>query len=74
MGILSIQAMKGMAVGDGFVLPIRKDVNLEQFLRLLKAKRDRAPDGVACYDCSYFRVSATLTGRFFAGGWGARII
>jgi len=55
---------------DGFVLPIRKDVNLEQFLRMLKAKRDRAPDGVACYDCSYFRVSATLTGRFFAGGWG----
>jgi hypothetical protein len=55
---------------DGFVLPLRKDVNLEQFLRLLSAKRDRAPGGAPCYDCSYFRVLATLTGRFFAGGWG----
>ncbi len=55
---------------DGFVLPLRKDVNLEQFHRLLSAKRDRAPDGAPCYDCTYFSVSATLTGRFFAGGWG----
>jgi hypothetical protein len=55
---------------DGYVLPLRKDVNLEQFLRLLSAKRDRAPDGAPCYDCTYFSVSATLMGRFFAGGWG----
>ena len=53
----------------GFAIPLKRDVNLEQFLRLLSAKRNRAPDGGPCYDCNYFRVWATLTGRFFAGGW-----
>jgi hypothetical protein len=57
---------------DGYALPLEKDLNLSNFLRLLNAHRERAPNGSPCYDCFYFVVSATLTGRFFAGGWVAQ--
>lgn len=54
---------------DGYSLPLRRDIHLEEFLRLLKAERLTTPSGGPCYDCFYFHVSATVTGRFFAGGW-----
>jgi hypothetical protein len=57
---------------DGYALPLEKDLNLSNFLHLLKAHRETAPNGGPCYDCFYFVVSATFTGRFFAGGWVAQ--
>jgi len=48
-------------------IPLKEDVYLKQMMRLLVAERDKAPTGKPCYGCRYFRVYATLTGRFFAG-------
>lgn len=52
---------------DGISVPLRQDVFLEQMFRLLRVARMKTPAGRPCYECKYFRVSATLTGRFFAG-------
>lgn len=54
---------------DGYVIPLEKNQELSEFLRLLNAAREKAPNGGPCYDCYYYRVTASLVGRFFAGGW-----
>jgi len=54
---------------DGYPIPLQKDQALSEFLRLLNAERIKAPNGGPCYDCCYYRVTASLVGRFFAGGW-----
>lgn len=54
---------------DGYVIPLEKNQELSKFLRLLNAAREKAPNGGPCYDCYYYRVTASLVGRFFAGGW-----
>ena len=53
---------------EGTKLPLKKDDEFKKFLRLLTAERKTAPTGVHCfYDCYQYRVTATLTGQFFAG-------
>ena len=59
---------KGMDVKvDGISIPLQQNVFLEQMMRLLSVSRHKTPAGRPCYKCKYFRVSATFTGRFFAG-------
>ena len=60
---------KGVTVSvEGIEVPLRKDDEFKRFFRLLTAERKTAPTGVPCfYDCYQNRVTATLTGQFFAG-------
>lgn len=52
---------------DGQAVPMLKDAAFEQFYRLLRASRNRMPDGEPCTgDCHFYKVSATLTGVFLA--------
>lgn len=49
-------------------IPIRKDIEFQRFVRLVSAKRKYAPNGKECGEsCYFFAVTATITGRFFAG-------
>ena len=52
---------------DGKAVPMLKDAAFEQFYKLLRASRNRMPDGEPCTsDCHFYKVSATLTGIFLA--------
>lgn len=49
-------------------LNLIKDAEFRKYKELLTARRKLAPTGVPCfYDCYQYRVTATLTGHFFAG-------
>ncbi len=53
---------------EGIKIPVQWDIELERFVRLVSAKRKRAPNGSDCFQaCYFFEVAATITGRFFAG-------
>jgi hypothetical protein len=56
-----------LTVGDTKV-GLRKDATFNQYFRLLTSQLKNTPSGVPCfYDCYQYKVTATLTGRFFAG-------
>src|SRR5262249_12662089 len=47
---------------------LQKDAEFEKYFRLLTSVLKETPSGIPCfYDCYQYRVTATLTGRFFAG-------
>jgi hypothetical protein len=49
-------------------LSLNKDAEFQKYSRLLTAVRKQSPTGVPCfYDCFQYKVTATLTGHFFAG-------
>ncbi|HXY78384.1 MAG TPA: hypothetical protein VEH47_06180 [Candidatus Acidoferrales bacterium] len=52
---------------DGQPVPLLKDAQYEQFYKLLRASRNRMPNGELCTsDCHFYRVTVTLTGLFLA--------
>jgi len=52
---------------NGINLKLTKDAEFKKYINLLFAVRKKAPTGVECFwDCFQYRVTATLTGRFFA--------
>ena len=52
---------------DGQPVSMLKDAAFEQFYKLLRASRNRMPNGEPCAsDCHFYEVSATLTGLFLA--------
>lgn len=61
----------GAEVSHRFIqaAPLIKNTDYDQFALKIMQKRLLLPDLRACYGppCHYYRVTATLTGRFFAG-------
>jgi hypothetical protein len=52
---------------NGINLKLTKDAQFKKYTNLLFAVRKQAPTGVECFwDCFQYRVTATLTGHFFA--------
>jgi hypothetical protein len=52
---------------NGIDLKLNKDAEFKKYINLLFAVRKQAPTGVECFwDCYQYRVTATLTGHFFA--------
>jgi len=54
---------------QGQEIPLVRDAALDEFQSYLQAFRPKKPDGRRCYleVCAFYKVTATLTGRFFAG-------
>jgi hypothetical protein len=56
---------------EGESVSLLKDAAFDQFYKLLRASRNRMPNGDTCSsDCHFYRVSATLTGLFLANKQG----
>lgn len=54
----------------GLVTPVLRDTAFEEFRARTSARRVRRPDGDSCgtyRECSFYDVTATFTGWFFAG-------
>lgn len=52
---------------NGMNLKLNKDAEFKKYMDLLFAVRKKTPTGVECFwDCYQYRVTATLTGHFFA--------
>lgn len=52
---------------EGITIPLVRDAVLNDFHRRLTANRHYSADGASCHDCYFYKLSATLVGRFFAG-------
>jgi hypothetical protein len=52
---------------EGQAVPLVRDAAYREFRNRLDAKRLRRPDGGQCFDeCEFYRVTASITGTFFA--------
>ncbi|HEV2987150.1 MAG TPA: hypothetical protein VG759_01820 [Candidatus Angelobacter sp.] len=54
---------------EGHTIHLVKDRHLTEFMKYLEPQRIEMPNGERCMDtwCKFYKVTATLRGRFFAG-------